>query len=413
MMGGNYKMQTLKNSIHYVAASKDEEILKNSSSGGIFSEIAYCIFKMNGVVFGATFDSNEYKIVHTMVSCMEELSKIRKSKYVESDFKRVEPDIERNIDKNRYILFSGTPCQVEYIKRKYGYYDKLVTVDVFCHGVAESVYFKDYLKSLSSEILEIDFRTQSKERHNFEFDIIGKEKKKIEHCDYCDNIFTKLYIDSVVLRNSCFKCMFSQKQHISDITLDDFDFQEDAEKRGINVLHPSIVAINTERGEKIFDSIREKISYDILNDLEKIKFYYRDHKKIKGEWGYNIECKEKFIQELQKMDFLNAAYKCGFPDIYDLLIQLEQKMGESKKYLIYGAGVIAHRFEKAAKQLHPEWELQGNIVSDIKNKLKNSVVISVDEISLGCSYPIVVAVNATNRKQIVSELTKRGIYNYI
>lgn len=28
MMGGNYKMQTLKNSIHYVAASKDEEILK-------------------------------------------------------------------------------------------------------------------------------------------------------------------------------------------------------------------------------------------------------------------------------------------------------------------------------------------------------------------------------------------------
>lgn len=178
MMGGNYKMQTLKNSIHYVAASKDEEILKNSSSGGIFSEIAYCIFKMNGVVFGATFDSNEYKIVHTMVSCMEELSKIRKSKYVESDFKRVEPDIERNIDKNRYILFSGTPCQVEYIKRKYGYYDKLVTVDVFCHGVAESVYFKDYLKSLSSEILEIDFRTQSKERHNYEFDIIGKEKKK-------------------------------------------------------------------------------------------------------------------------------------------------------------------------------------------------------------------------------------------
>lgn len=33
-------------------------------------------------------------------------------------------------------------------------------------------------------------------------------------------------------------------------------------------------------------------------------------------------------------------------------------------------------------------------------------MISVDEISLGCSYPIVVAVNATNRKQIVSELTK-------
>ena len=57
-MGGNYKMQTLKNSIHYVAASKDEEILKNSSSGGIFSEIAYCIFKMNGVVFGALIQMN-------------------------------------------------------------------------------------------------------------------------------------------------------------------------------------------------------------------------------------------------------------------------------------------------------------------------------------------------------------------
>ena len=50
----------------YVLNHKNDEVRKNSTSGGAFTPIAEYVLEKNGVVFGATFDEN-FKVIHTFV----------------------------------------------------------------------------------------------------------------------------------------------------------------------------------------------------------------------------------------------------------------------------------------------------------------------------------------------------------
>lgn len=67
----------------FAAKNYDEGIRRESSSGGFFSAIAESILRERGVVFGARFDEN-WNVVHDYVEVIEELSKFRGSKYVQS-----------------------------------------------------------------------------------------------------------------------------------------------------------------------------------------------------------------------------------------------------------------------------------------------------------------------------------------
>ena len=66
----------------YSAWSKDEQIILNSSSGGIFSELAKEVLKNNGVVYGAKWQNGE--IVHSGITKLEGLKELQKSKYLQS-----------------------------------------------------------------------------------------------------------------------------------------------------------------------------------------------------------------------------------------------------------------------------------------------------------------------------------------
>ena len=74
----------------YVGYSKDDEIRKQSSSGGIFSVVAEWILLQNGVIFGAAFDQN-FEVHHIAIETNGELGKLRGSKYVQSRLENVYP----------------------------------------------------------------------------------------------------------------------------------------------------------------------------------------------------------------------------------------------------------------------------------------------------------------------------------
>lgn len=95
----------------YVAINKNDEIRQNSTSGGAFSAIAKNILDKNGIVFGAAFDKN-FEVKHISISDVKSLSKIRGSKYVQSEIGYTFRTIKKLLDENRYVLFSGTPWQV-------------------------------------------------------------------------------------------------------------------------------------------------------------------------------------------------------------------------------------------------------------------------------------------------------------
>ena len=67
----------------FVATYDDDKILRHSSSGGVFTALSELVLRAGGVVFGAAFDEN-WRVRHTAARSLDELEKLRGSKYVQS-----------------------------------------------------------------------------------------------------------------------------------------------------------------------------------------------------------------------------------------------------------------------------------------------------------------------------------------
>jgi coenzyme F420-reducing hydrogenase beta subunit len=132
----------------YAAKSRDEEIRRQSSSGGIFTLLAERILDENGVVFGARFDGN-WEVMHDYVETKEGLGFFRGSKYVQSRIGESYLQAQEFLEKGRKVLFSGTPCQISGLKLFLGKeYDNLLTIDFVCHGVPSPKVWRMYLSQL-------------------------------------------------------------------------------------------------------------------------------------------------------------------------------------------------------------------------------------------------------------------------
>ena len=309
-------------------------------------------------------------------------------------------------------MFVGVPCQAYYIKKKYGHYSNLLVVDLFCHGTAEAAYFKEYLEAFQESVKEFDFRGQDRDSSS-NFQVVIKTKHGICEWPFEQNIFTKAYVESVSVRRACFTCRLSENAHISDITLGDFSWPERAKKRNVDVWHPSIVALNTELGINVFETLKDEMHFTNRLTEDEIEYYHRPH-TYTGSWGYNIELKDGFEKDHKELGFIRAAYKNIFPHEYNLIMQLANRMENSivVTYYLYGNGVIAGRLKRAITDICPEMEFLGYVVT---NKTEDSPsVISVDEYAAtNKDIPIVVAVSGRYVDEICAELDRHKIKGYI
>ena len=132
----NYPRELKEPITSYKGSSNNVEIKKQSSSGGIFSELAKVVLSEGGSVFGAYLDDT-LSVRHVLVEDEEELWKLRGSKYIGSDTSNVFRLVKEKLNKGKTVLFSGTPCQIaglkNYLKEKT---ERLMTCDFVCHGVA-------------------------------------------------------------------------------------------------------------------------------------------------------------------------------------------------------------------------------------------------------------------------------------
>lgn len=75
---------TAKQPRAYAAYSNDDALRCNSSSGGVFSELARTILALGGAVFGAAYNKH-FRVVHICVENETGLAKLRGAKYAQSD----------------------------------------------------------------------------------------------------------------------------------------------------------------------------------------------------------------------------------------------------------------------------------------------------------------------------------------
>ncbi len=233
----------------------------NSQSGGVFALLAEYVLNQNGVVFGAAFDDN-WVLAHKHVNSDVELINLLGSKYIQSDIGLSYTSVKRYLEHGIITLFSGTPCQIQGLKRFLGKdYLNLLTVDLICHGVSSPEVWSDFLAEISKGDTLIGFKQKDKTQNDSS--VFSFEHRAPEVYEYADNPFTKGFIENLFLRPSCYQCSFKGINRCSDITLGDFwgieQFYPDfGDQYGI-----SAVIIHSEKGEEYFKRIQ--------NDCERIE----------------------------------------------------------------------------------------------------------------------------------------------
>ncbi|NSW90270.1 MAG: Coenzyme F420 hydrogenase/dehydrogenase, beta subunit C-terminal domain [Firmicutes bacterium] len=253
----------------YGCKSKNIEEKFKSSSGGMFSILANYTLDKGGVVFGAAFNT-DFKVEHIIVEDREELDKIRRSKYVQSNINDCYKLAKKHLEEGRDVLFSGTPCQIAGLKNFLNSdYEKLLLVDVVCHGVPSPGIFREYLEYLknknNSNIRTINFRAKELSVQAISIEFNSGYKYLNEPFK---DIYYKAFLTNLILRPSCYDCRHNNFRSGSDITLGDYwgasnRFPEYQDKEnGV-----SLVIIKTPTGQKLFNTLINKFEY-IETDIE-------------------------------------------------------------------------------------------------------------------------------------------------
>lgn len=253
--------------IAVVNASHEE--LMASSSGGAFSLIARDALARGGAVYGHAF------VTPTEVKCVRvddaaDLTRLRGSKYVQSDMGTSMRDVLADLRVGREVVFSGTPCQVAglraFLEAKGAPFDRLLLVDIVCHGVPSPEFFADCMawETRGSCLDEVRFRdkregwgcgggTTTTTTTPILHRLVTRDRAFSPKTSY----YYERFLAGDVYRESCYRCPYAGGPRPGDVTLGDFwGIDHGAAgldpRRGI-----SLVIANTVKGRAVLQVLKE------------------------------------------------------------------------------------------------------------------------------------------------------------
>ena len=241
----------------YAAWNRDDKIRKDSTSGGVFTVLAEAILEEGGVVYGAALDGRQH-LRHVACFHKEDLWRLRGAKYVQSDLGETFREIRETL-KNRPVLFSGTPCQVDGLYHFLGSRpENLTTCDLVCHGVPSPGVWEDMARSMEEhkgkELQTVRFRNKVTGWQNSHFTAVY-EDGTVDTAPLFDTEFGRAFGRVLFLRPSCHQCAYTNLNRPGDFTLGDLwglgpdEFPEEQQK-GV-----SLLLVNTPHGSHVFDRL--------------------------------------------------------------------------------------------------------------------------------------------------------------
>ena len=240
---------------------KSEEIRAASRSGGIFTALSDQVLADGGVIYGCVL-SDDFDAVHVRAEDCDTRNKMRGSKYIQSRLGNTFRNVKKDLDAGRSVLFSGTSCQVAGLKQFLGRnYEKLLCVDIVCHGVPSPKVWKAYLswqeQKNNSAIRSVDFRNKGKYGWRDHVETLNFQNSKSTN----SKVFRTIFYGHAVLRPSCYECPYKSVMHPGDITIADYWGIEKAAPEYDDNKGVSLVLINNEYGENKFNEIKNAIEW--------------------------------------------------------------------------------------------------------------------------------------------------------
>lgn len=236
----------------YAVRCNDPKILQKSASGGAFSALAEQILQNGGLVCGAAFD-HQFQVRHIL---SDDIAPMRKSKYVQSDLTGIYDGIDQALAAGKQVLFTGTPCQCDGIRRFFGTRDGLILAALICRGVQSPGLWKAYLSHLSANgtIDAYCFRDKrlKNDGHTVAYTISGKETA----VSMGNDPFSRLYMKCLTLRPSCYQCPYTHWELPFDLTIGDYWGVENFRPELADGMGTSLIIARTDAGRALIEAIR-------------------------------------------------------------------------------------------------------------------------------------------------------------
>lgn len=364
--------------IECYAVQASDELRSESSSGGAFSVFAEEILNRNGMVCGATMDKN-IRVFHMCIDKKEDLKKLRKSKYVQSEIGNVFREIKSKLKDKKEVLFSGTPCQVAGL---YNFLDEkpdnLLTIDILCHGVPSEKMLKDSLQEFQkkNKINYIDFRDKDYGWECLAMTISFEDGSK-RRLSYNESRYEQGFHPNMTLRESCFSCKFCEFPRVGDISIGDFWSIYDYDQSYMDSKGTSALTLNTKKGREFFEMTKSKfvkckefpiealnnnrISKNIVKDASRDYFFELYEKKEFNQAVYYAQQRKYDIGIVGNWSYPNFGSALTYYCLYNVL----KSMG-------YAVGMVSWPNSS-------QWRPYENQKLFIENPYKEYEIISIPE----------------------------------
>jgi len=303
------KKNDLEHSVCYAAEHKNLEVVFDSTSGGIFSALAEITYKEKGYVGGAVFSEN-FSIKHLISNDKNDLTRLRSSKYAQSNLSGFYKKVKINLDNDENVLVCGCPCQMAalraFLKNDY---ENLIIVDFICRGINSPKVFRKYLDSFEERYGSpvVYSKAKSKEygwRSLTHKVILADGRTYYETGN--ENNFSKGYLRlNIYCRPSCYECKFKGFPRIADITLGDFWGIEKIDTTLDKNLGTSLVMINSRKGLKYFEKAIQRINFVSVP----FEFILDGNPALTKSLNSSVVDRTAFFKDLDNMAFTDIAIK--------------------------------------------------------------------------------------------------------
>lgn len=229
----------------FACYSKDPELCNQSTSGGIAYALAVSAIKRGYTVIGADWDLEKHGVKHICVKDLDDVVKLRKSKYIQSYTSEAFSCIA-SLDK---VMVFGTPCQIAGLRRAFPEKKGLVLVDFDCNGPAGKNLLYKYVEWLntknSSGIERIVMREKTRGWMNYGVRVFFRDGMEYYQDKFHDP-FCQLFNFARLIQDYCAKeCPFHTNS-AADIRIGDAwsytsGIPYHVVKRGLSLVSPQTI----------------------------------------------------------------------------------------------------------------------------------------------------------------------------
>lgn len=257
------------------AQNANLQIRQQSSSGGVFTALAERMLAEGGSVCGAVYDS-DFSVHHIIANASSDIAKMRGAKYAQSYAGHLYSKLKQLLEDGKPVMFVGTPCQCAGLKAYLGdEYEKLLLVDMVCHGVASPFVWQSYLKrrkeldACGAELCSVNLREKSSGWSRYAYSVRFQYDNGIVYSvPQGQDAFMKGFTGDLYLRPSCSRCAFKGLNRCTDLSLGDCWGIWDSHPEFDDDKGTSLLLIHSPKGQAAWKDIASDFSFVDLDTDE-------------------------------------------------------------------------------------------------------------------------------------------------